>query len=48
MVKFTQPLLAEQKVTVEINEKSDTSISFNCFHNDTKLVTGQFGLKSIL
>ena len=30
MVKFTQPLLAEQQVTVEIKQKNDTTISFNC------------------
>jgi len=48
MVKFTQPLLAEQEVIVEIKEKSDTNISFNCFYNDTKIVTGQLNLKSKL
>lgn len=47
MVKFTHTLLAEQKVNVEINEKSESSISFNCSHNDVKLVTGQLALKTI-
>ncbi len=46
MVKFTHPLLAEQRVTVEIKEKSDTTISFNCMHNEIRLVTGQLSLKS--
>ena len=46
MVKFTHPLLAGQHVSVEIKEKSDTAISFNCTHNETKLVTGQLSLKS--
>jgi len=46
MVKFTQPLLAEQIVTVEIIEKADDAISFTCSHNDKKLVTGQLNLKS--
>lgn len=46
MVKFLHPLLAEQQVQVELNEKSDTSISFNCLYADTKLVTGQLTLKS--
>ena len=46
MVKFTRPLLAEQQVSVEINEKSDTAISFVCSHNEVKLVTGQLLLKS--
>jgi len=46
MVKFTHPLLAEQLVSVEINEKSDNKISFNCTHNKIKLVTGQLSLKS--
>lgn len=48
MVKFIHPLLAEQQVFVEIKEKSDTAISFNCSHNETKLVIGQLSLKSIL
>lgn len=47
MVKFTQPLLAEQKVLVEINEKNDMVIGFNCSHNKNKLVTGQLTLKAI-
>lgn len=46
MVKFTHPLLAEQLVQVEIKEKNDTTISFNCLHNEIKLVTGQLSLKS--
>ena len=46
MVKFTAPLLAEQNVSVEINEKTETSLSFSCSHNETKLVTGQLMLKS--
>ena len=46
MVKFTHPLLAEQIVTVEIKEKNDNALSFNCSHNDIKLVTGQLTLKS--
>jgi len=48
MVKFTHPLLAEQLVSIEINEKSDSKISFNCTHNKIKLVTGQLSLKSKL
>ena len=48
MVKFSHPLLPEQLVTVEIKEKSDTTISFNCSHNKIKLVTGQLTLKSAL
>lgn len=48
MVKFLQPLLAEQKVFVEIKEKTQTSLSFICSHNETKLVTGQLNLKSLL
>lgn len=47
MVKFIHPLLAEQQVTVEIIEKSDNKISFNCSHDETKLVTGQLTLKSL-
>lgn len=46
MVKFIQPLLAEQLVSVEIKEKSDISISFNCLHNEIKIVTGRLSLKS--
>lgn len=45
-VKFTHPLLAEQTVNVEINEKSETTISFICSYKDLKLVTGQLILKS--
>lgn len=45
-VKFTQPLLAEQRVNVEIIHKTDTSISFNCLHNENKIASGQFALKS--
>jgi len=48
MVKFSHPLLPEQLVSVEIKEKSDTTISFNCSHNKIKLVTGQLTLKSAL
>ena len=47
MVKFLHPLLAEQQVTVEITEKSDNKISFNCSHDEIKLVTGQLALKSL-
>lgn len=46
MVKFIHLLMAEQQVTVEITEKSDNKISFNCTHDETKLVTGQMILKS--
>lgn len=46
MVKFTHPLLAEQCVTVELKEKSETAVSFTCSYNDIKLVTGQLTLKS--
>ena len=46
MVKFTHPLQADQQVTVEIKEKSDTAISFNCSHNEIKLVSGQLTLKA--
>ena len=46
MVKFTHPLLPEQEVSVEIKEKNETTLSFNCFHNDIKLVMGQLTLKS--
>ena len=48
MVKFTHPLLADQEVSVEIKEKSETAISFICSYNETKLVTGQVTLKSVL
>ena len=48
MVKFSHPLLPEQLVSVEIKEKNDTTISFNCSHNKIKLVTGQLTLKSAL
>ena len=48
MVKFTQPLLAEQQVSVEFEEKNDSILSFICSHNEAKLVAGQFRLKSIL
>ena len=47
MVKFLQPLLPGQQVMVELNEKSDTSISFICLYGETKLVTGQLTLKSL-
>lgn len=47
MVKFVHPLLAEQTVLVEVNEKSETTTSFNCFHDNLKLVTGQLILKSL-
>ena len=46
MVKFTHPLLPEQQVRVEIKEKSDAAISFNCSYNNVKIVTGQLSLKS--
>ena len=46
MVKFTHPLLPEQEVSVEIKEKNENTLSFNCSHNDIKLVTGQLALKS--
>lgn len=44
MVKFIHPILPEQKIIVEIIEKAETTISFNCLHNNTKLVTGQLAL----
>ena len=47
MVKFVHPLLAKQQVTVEITEKNDNKISFNCYYDETKLVTGQLILKSL-
>lgn len=47
-VKFTQPLLAEQNVHVEIKQKTDTAISFSCSHNDIKIASGQLTLKSSL
>ena len=47
IVKFIHPLLAEQRVSVEIKEKSDTTISFTCLYNEIKLVTGQLTLKSM-
>ena len=46
MVKFSHPLLPEQQVRVEIKEKSDAAISFNCTYNNIKIVTGQLSLKS--
>ena len=46
-VKFVQPLLPEQIVKVEVNEKSESAISFTCLHNDVKLVTGQLTIKSL-
>lgn len=46
MVKFIQPLLPEQKVFVEIYEKNDTSVNFNCSFNKVKLATGQLTLMS--
>lgn len=46
MVKFTHPLLPEQQVTVEIIEKNNTTINFNCSFNEIKLATGQLALKS--
>lgn len=48
MVKFTQPLLSDQQVSVELKEKSDSAISFTCSHNEVKIVTGQLQLKSTL
>lgn len=45
-VKFTQPLLAGQKVIVEIKVKNDNAISFLCTHNDIKIVVGQLATKS--
>lgn len=47
MVKFVHPLLAKQQVTVEIIEKSKNKISFNCSHDEIKLVTGQLILKGL-
>lgn len=47
MVKFIHPLLPEQPVFVDIKEKNDTTISFNCSYNEIKLVTGQLILKSL-
>ena len=46
-VKFVQPLLAGQDVTVEINTKNETTLSFTCSHNNTKMVTGQLTVKSL-
>ncbi|MDH5599846.1 MAG: hypothetical protein OEY78_00950 [Gammaproteobacteria bacterium] len=46
-VKFVHPLLSEQTVTVKINEKNETTISFICSYRDLKLVTGQLTLKSL-
>lgn len=48
MVKFIHPLLPEQDVNVEINQKSDTSLSFICSHNDIKLASGQLTLERSL
>lgn len=45
-VKFVQPLLANQQVNVELIEKNENSISFNCLYNDTRIVSGQLDLKS--
>ena len=47
IVKFTQPLLAEQKVDVEIKQKTDTTINFSCTYNDIKLSSGQLTLESL-
>ncbi|MDH5394883.1 MAG: hypothetical protein OEW97_01295 [Gammaproteobacteria bacterium] len=47
IVKFTHPLLPEQKVTIEVTEKNENLISFVCLHKEIKLVTGQLTLKSI-
>jgi 3-hydroxyacyl-[acyl-carrier-protein] dehydratase len=44
MVKFIHPLLPEQKVIIEITEKTETTISFSCSHINTKIVTGQLAL----
>lgn len=41
MVKFIRPLFPEQRVSVEINDKNESLISFSCSHNAIKLVTGQ-------
>jgi len=46
-VKFIHPLLPGQTVSLEVNEKSETAISFTCYYNETKLVTGQLTLKSL-
>ena len=46
MVKFTHPLLPDQKVLVKINEKNEHTISFTCTHNDNKIVIGQLDFKS--
>ena len=47
-VKFLQPLLPEQDVNVEINQKTETSLSFCCSHNNIKLASGQLTLEQIL
>lgn len=47
IVKFTQPLLAEQNVHVEIKQKTNTTISFICTYNDIKLAAGQLTLERL-
>ena len=48
IVKFIHPLLPEQNVNVEINQKSDTSLSFICSHHDIKIASGQLTLEHSL
>lgn len=48
IVKFIQPLLAEQTVLVEIKQKTDSTINFSCSHNDTPLASGQLTLEPLL
>lgn len=48
LIKFLQPLLPEQNVSIEINQKSDTSLSFICSHNNIKLASGQLTLEKTL
>lgn len=47
MVKFTHTILPEQIINVEISKKSETLLSFNCYHDDTQLVIGQLKIKSL-
>lgn len=40
-VKFIKPLLAEQKVTLNITEKDSATVKFVCEYNGNILVSGQ-------
>lgn len=44
-VKFLQPVLPEQDVSVSYIEKRDNVFQFSCVYGDTTLVTGQIKLK---